>query len=69
MKKIERGSWLENDQGGENGLVGIIEKGLIQTSPSHSGAWELEVTGLGCPPLEISYFNWNSFQRGSTHDY
>lgn len=29
MKKMKRGHWLENDQGGGNGLVGIIEKGLI----------------------------------------
>lgn len=36
MKKIERSSWLENNQGEENGLIGTTEKGLLQSSLSHS---------------------------------
>lgn len=55
MKNTERGSWLDNDQGRKNGLVRIIKKGLIQTSSSYSGAWRLEVKGLRCPSLKISY--------------
>lgn len=33
---MESSSWLENDQGEENGLIGITEKGFLQTSSSHS---------------------------------
>lgn len=62
MKKMEGGNWLEIDQGWRNGLIMILEKSLIQTSSSSSGAWGLEVPGLGCLPLEISHRAQDSLQ-------
>lgn len=62
MKKTKGGYWLETDQCGRNGLVGILEESLKRISSSYSGAWGLEVTGLGCPPLRdfLSYLGFPS---------
>lgn len=62
MKKTKGVNWLEIDQDGRNGLIGILEKSLIQTSSCYLGAWVLEVPGLGCPLLEISEPTWDSLQ-------